>query len=81
MKNSIFACAFLMTYFISNASDSLEVSQSFYLDSYYSVGIEHQDNANLYGTTGLGRIFYGKNNEFALGMAQGAFDFKYGDVH
>lgn len=76
MKNLTLVTLFF-TFLSSRGNDSLVISKDFYLDGYYAKGLTQNAQSDFFGTTQLGRIFYGYNDQFALGMAQGVISANY----
>ncbi len=52
-----------------------------YVDSYYSYNLNNPHNQDSYGSTGAGRVFYGRHNEMTIGLVQARTEYTTEDVH
>ncbi|MCP4521442.1 MAG: porin [Cytophagales bacterium] len=52
-----------------------------YVDTYYSYNLNNPANQDSYGSTGAGRVFYGRHNEMTIGLVQTKAEYTTDDIH
>lgn len=86
---SLFLSGFLSSILVAQVTDTItvkdKISKKFslhgYVDSYYSYNLNNPSNKNSFGTSGAGRAFYGRHNEFTIGVVQTKLEYNTKDVH